>query len=223
MNEFTISELKRLQKGEHIIFTKDTDSELSKIISQLKNLDVLKQEKFRISVKNSKHLSKIIELKSIDEYLEWLNNKGSIIKLNKEQSEKADHILELVCNSDDGINAQIAFDLFETENETLKVLSILEKYNLIKLYKNQNDDITLIGWTIETCHFFRDGGFLKKYKQTIKQNIQPTENENKQKATTSFKEKFWTFIVKFWWGFVIPILVIIIGILIEKGIIDIGI
>jgi hypothetical protein len=50
----------------------------------------------------------------------------------------------------------------------------------------------------------------------IKQNIQPKANENKHNAITSFLSKFW-------WQILVPLTIVVIGILIEKGIIDIGI
>lgn len=71
MNENILNELKELRAGKHIPWTKDTDRELSETFSQLINLGVLKKDRHRVSVNNLKNLNKIIELKSIDKYLDW--------------------------------------------------------------------------------------------------------------------------------------------------------
>ena len=58
--------------------------------------------------------------------------------------------------------------------------------------------------------------FSKMKKTVIKQPIHPNTNEKKQNAMISFIEKFW-------WQILIPLVIGIILILIERGVIDIGI
>ncbi len=139
-------------------------------------------------------------------------------ELTKEQSEKADYLLEIVCNSESAIDSKIAYDLFMSKDETLYVCSILEKLSLIDIISaTERDPIYLINWTVNTCHFLKQGGFLKKYNQTEnKQTTQPIENPNEKNAIISFIEKFW-------WQILIPLIIGILLILIEKGIINIGI
>jgi len=133
-------------------------------------------------------------------------------ELSKEQSEKADYLLQIVCNSDDYIKSEVAYDLFDSKKETLFVCYILEKLSLIDvIFTTEKDPIAMIRWTVETCHFLKRGGFLKKYQEIEKkQTSQPIENEKRQNATISFIEKFW-------WQILIPLIIGIVLIFIDKG------
>jgi len=139
-------------------------------------------------------------------------------ELTKEQSEKADYFLEIVCNSDSAIDSKVAYGIFNSRDETLYVCSILEKLSLINIISpTEGDPIYLINWTANTCQFLKQGGFLKKHSQTEnKQTIQPVEKPNKKNAVISFIEKFW-------WHILTPLIIGILLILIEKGIINFGI
>ena len=135
-------------------------------------------------------------------------------ELSKEQSEKADYLLQIVCNSDDYIKSKVAYDLFDSKEETLFVCSILEKLSLIDIiFSTEKDPISMIRWNVETCHFLKQGGFLEKYQKIEKkQTSQPIEKEKRQNAIVSFIEKFW-------WQILIPLIIGIVLIFIEKGIV----
>ncbi|MCX2679255.1 hypothetical protein OOZ15_04810 [Galbibacter sp. EGI 63066] len=64
-------ELNKLKQGEAIPQTKHTDTELYKTFDRLINLGVLKKEEHLVKLKNLKLLSKVIELKSIDKFINW--------------------------------------------------------------------------------------------------------------------------------------------------------
>ena len=105
-------------------------------------------------------------------------------ELNKEQSEKADYLLEIVCNSDTAIDSKVAYDLFNSKEEILYVYSILKKLSLIVIIGDpENDPIYFINWTENTCQFIKDGGFQKKYEQ--KNNIESNINSANNKEVDS--------------------------------------
>ncbi|OBX17892.1 MULTISPECIES: hypothetical protein [Bizionia] len=80
----------------------------------------------------------------------------------------------------------------------------------------QSSDFINNDFSNSTIGQFNQADFLKNKKTEIKQNIQPKTNEKQQNAIISFIEKFW-------WQILIPLAIGIILILIEKGIINIGI
>ncbi|WP_100616433.1 hypothetical protein [Confluentibacter citreus] len=92
----------------------------------------------------------------------------------------------------------------------LKSLSEFKKWYLDKdksIYNN---------FSGSTIGQLNQSDFLKNQNTEIKQIIQPKTNEKQQNAIISFIEKFW-------WQILIPLVIGIILILIEKGIINIGI
>jgi len=138
-------------------------------------------------------------------------------ELTKEQSEKADYLLEIVCNSDSALGSSVVYDLFDSKEDAIYVFSILKKLNLISIIsETENDPLYLFGFNENTCHFLKQGGFLKKYiNKDIKQVNHPIAKEKRQNAIVSF-------IVKFWWAFIVPLAATIIGFMIDKGILNIG-
>ncbi len=74
----------------------------------------------------------------------------------------------------------------------------------------------MIRWTVETCNFLKQGGFMQKHKiNETKQTIQPIAREKRQNTIISLIEKFW-------WQILIPISIGILLILIDRGVIKIG-
>lgn len=140
------------------------------------------------------------------------------MELNKDQSKKADYLLKVLCNSSSAMGSETVYKLFKTKNEAIYICSVLSELGLITVIApTENDPINMVSFNENTCYFLESGGFLKKYNQNEnKQTIQPIAKPNKKYAIISFIEKFW-------WKFLIPLAVIIIGWMIEKGIINISI
>ena len=86
-------------------------------------------------------------------------------------------------------------------------------------YNNTIESVNLtqnIGQYIGGDNHGIQSSFDKVTHTEIKQTIQPTPKDIKQNPIISF-------IVKFWWQILVPLAIVVIGILIERGIIDIGI
>lgn len=157
MEKYTIDVLNRLREGESIILTKSETDEVSELIPKLKNLGILHQpttSKYASNSNGRKKLSKLIELQSWADFLDWL----------------------------DGQNTE----------------------------SNITNDFS--GSTIGQVN---QSESLKVEKPKIKQINHPKAKEKKQNAIVSF-------VLKFWWQILIPLLIGIVLIMIEKGIIDIG-
>jgi hypothetical protein len=91
----------------------------------------------------------------------------------------------------------IVFSSFE-ELESEKAKIIMNSFNNSTIGQlNQSDELSVL-------------------KTEIKQTIHPTPKDIKQNPIISF-------IVKCWWQILVPLTIVIIGILIERGVIDIGI
>ena len=158
MEQHTINILTKILDGESIPLTKSETDEVSELLPKLKNLGFLQQPRrfeYAISPNSRKKLTKLIELNSWNDFLNWLDGQ----------------------NTDSNI-------VNDFSNSTIGQV-------------NQAD-------------------FLKNKKTEIKQTIQPKTKEKQQNAIISFVEKFW-------WQILIPLAIGIALILIEIGIIDIGI
>lgn len=76
----TIDFLERLKDGKTIILTKDSPDEIRELITNLKNFGILHKPTkigYASDFKNRKHLTKLIELKSWPEFLNWLDGQNS--------------------------------------------------------------------------------------------------------------------------------------------------
>ncbi|WP_143815231.1 hypothetical protein [Maribacter sedimenticola] len=87
MKEETISVLKKLMDGQSYTITKDRPEEIRELIPKLNNLGIInKVERFKYAADfgKRKHLSKLIEIGSWDEFLNWLDgqNTDSVITNN---------------------------------------------------------------------------------------------------------------------------------------------
>ncbi|WP_396633586.1 hypothetical protein [Maribacter sp. R86514] len=154
----TLENLERLKNGQTITLTKDSHKESSTLIRNLGNLGILHKPTrfgYACDLKNRKYLTKLIELKSWEKFLEWSENDNS----------KSDFINDFSGSTIAQVNQSESLNVEKTE---------------------------------------------------IKQTNHPKTKEKQQNAITSF-------IVKFWWQILIPLAIGIILIMIEKGIIDIGI
>ena len=158
MDKNTIQALENLKEGKSVTLTKDSPNEISELISNLKNLGILhKPTRFGYAAEftNRKYLTKLIELKSWTEFLDWLDGQ----------------------NTDGNITNDFS-------GSTVGQV-------------NQSD-------------------FLKVEKTEIKQTTQPKTKEMQQNTIFSFIEKFW-------WQILIPLIIGIILIMIERGVINVGI
>jgi hypothetical protein len=80
MTDESLRMLEDLKNGESISRTKDTANEIKELLSNLKNIGILyKNEKnaFACEFKNRKYLSKLIELKSLTDFLNWLDGQNT--------------------------------------------------------------------------------------------------------------------------------------------------
>lgn len=72
--EYVLTELNNIKNGGFITVTKNLEDKeriINRVVLKLYNLGVLKKDGKKYIVSEQKHLSKIIELKSIDKYLKW--------------------------------------------------------------------------------------------------------------------------------------------------------
>src|SRR5690606_6287902 len=104
MEKNTTLYLENLKNGKSFTLTKDSPDEISELITNLKNLGVLnKPTKFRFAcdLSKRKYLTKLIELKSWEKFLDWSENEnvksnfindfsGSTIGQINQSSEKMD-------------------------------------------------------------------------------------------------------------------------------------
>ncbi len=82
--EYVLTELNNIKNGGFITVTKPLDDKvriINRVVLRLSNLGVLKQEGWKYLVSKPKHLSKVIELKSIDKYLKWIESKDDSPKI----------------------------------------------------------------------------------------------------------------------------------------------
>ncbi|WP_418512026.1 hypothetical protein [Corallibacter sp.] len=80
MTDETLKYLEDLKNGESITLTKDSPDEISELIINLKNLGLLHKPTkygFASDFKNRKYLTKLIELKSWTEFLNWLDGQNT--------------------------------------------------------------------------------------------------------------------------------------------------
>jgi hypothetical protein len=80
MTDETIKYLERLKDGKSVPLTKDSPSEISELIINLKNLGFLhKSNKYTYAsdFKNRKYLTKLIDLKSWTDFLKWLDGQNT--------------------------------------------------------------------------------------------------------------------------------------------------
>ena len=157
MDENTIQTLENLKNGKSVTLTKDSPNEITEMIINLKNLGLLhKPTRFGYAAEftSRKYLTKLIELQSWTEFLDWLDAQNNDSKVTNDFSGST--------------IGQV------NQSESLKVGQI-----------------------------------------EIKQTNHPKTKEKQQNAIVSF-------IVKFWWQILIPLLIGIVLIMIEKGVVDIG-
>tara|TARA_R110002049_G_scaffold69023_1_gene178835 strand:+ start:4434 stop:4781 length:348 start_codon:yes stop_codon:yes gene_type:complete len=75
-----IEYLERLRVGKSIPLTKDSPNEISELLTNLKNLGILykpTEYSYALDLNNRKYLTKLIELKSWSEFLNWLDRQNS--------------------------------------------------------------------------------------------------------------------------------------------------
>lgn len=80
MKQETIEYLQKIKNGENVFLSKDSPDEISEISNRLKNLGILhKPSRFEYAVEigKRKHLSKLIELESWPEFMDWLDSNNS--------------------------------------------------------------------------------------------------------------------------------------------------
>ncbi len=80
MDENTIQTLENLKNGKSVTLTKDSPNEISELIVNLKNLGVLHKPTrfgYACDLSNRKYLTKLIELKSWENFLDWSENENS--------------------------------------------------------------------------------------------------------------------------------------------------
>ncbi|MBQ4915454.1 hypothetical protein J8L85_13450 [Maribacter sp. MMG018] len=80
MDENTIQTLESLKNGKSITLTKDSPNEISELIINLKNLGVLHKPTrfgYACDLSNRKYITKLIELKSWEKFLDWSENENS--------------------------------------------------------------------------------------------------------------------------------------------------
>src|SRR5690606_28353919 len=76
MEQHTINTLTKILDGESIPLTKSETDEVSELLPKLKNLGLLQQHRrfeYAISPNSRKKISKLIELKSWTDFLNWLD------------------------------------------------------------------------------------------------------------------------------------------------------
>jgi|26BtaG_2_1085354.scaffolds.fasta_scaffold01153_4 hypothetical protein len=89
MTEQTIKYLKDLENGESIPITKDTPDEITELIKNLKNIGLLHRttsNDFACDFKNRKYLTKLLELKSWTEFLNWLDEQKNDVNISNDFS-----------------------------------------------------------------------------------------------------------------------------------------
>lgn len=96
-----------------------------------------------------------------------------------------------------------------------KLLDMKSMSDFGKWYSDKDKSVINNDFSGATIGQFNQSDFLRVNKTEMKQITPPKTTERQQNPIISF-------IVKFWWAFIIPLAATIIGILIEKGIIDIG-
>ncbi len=77
IDENTIQTLENLKNGNSVTLTKDSPNEISDLIINLKNFGIANKASrfgYAVEFKYRNHLTKLIELKSWTEFLEWLDN-----------------------------------------------------------------------------------------------------------------------------------------------------
>ncbi len=155
----TIENLERLKNGQTFTLTKDSHKESAELIQNLNNLGILNKPTrfgYACDLKNRKYLTKLIELKSWEKFLDWSENN----------------------NTESNI----------TNNFSGSTIGQL----------NQSES-------------------LKVERTDIKQRTSPQTPKPNKKSSISPK------LIEYWWLLVIAIIAGIILLMIERGIIDIGI
>lgn len=89
-------------------------------------------------------------------------------------------------------------------------------FTSFEVLQSENNTVILNSFNNSTIGQFNQSDELRVLKTKIKQTIHPSSSEIKQNPIISL-------IVKCWWQILIPLTIVIIGILIERGIMDIGI
>jgi hypothetical protein len=251
MKKETIKALKDLRMGEDFPIYKpsgDVEIEIFETLSKLKNLGVLKLEsKTRYKtylVNDSKLLSKFIELKDFEKLVEYIENTNE--PENGIKSSLEYKILKHLKDNENG--RPISLDNFH-KNENLLRSKISE---LVKLkYITKVAELSLgTDFSVKSlrCEIRIDG--IKYLNEIESENKSITNNgiyieANDNKGTQSFEKievkknntkhktypnknhSIWqmikSFAVKFWWQILIPLIIGVVLILIQKGEIDIGI
>lgn len=80
MTDKTLKYLEGLKNGKSITLTKDSPNEISELIINLKNIGVLHKTtrfKYTCDLSNRKYLTKLIDLKSWEKFLDWSENENS--------------------------------------------------------------------------------------------------------------------------------------------------
>ena len=91
------------------------------------------------------------------------------IKLNKDQSKKADLLLKSLCASDASFDREEADRIFISESESDFVCRILEEKGLIDIIaQTENNFLYRFTKTDITCGFLKNGGLTREYRKSKK-------------------------------------------------------
>lgn len=150
------------------------------------------------------------------------------MELNRKQIQNAVKLLKIICNKKKAIDGAIAYNLFKSEDEAVYVCNILEDKGFIKIINVvENDPLYLIDYTSKTCQSL---DFLEKNE--IKKRINKIDNANQYPYTNAvtspgvisrISSTLFAVWDKFFRLIIIGVIVLIIGVLIKKGVINIGI
>ncbi len=89
MTEETLNILEKLKEGKSFISTKDRPAEISELILKLNNLGILDKptkSKYVADFTSRKYLTKLIELRSWPDFLEWLDKQNTNGNINNDFS-----------------------------------------------------------------------------------------------------------------------------------------
>ncbi|MEM6737152.1 MAG: toll/interleukin-1 receptor domain-containing protein [Bacteroidota bacterium] len=107
-----------------------------------------------------------------------------MLELTKEQIEKADILLTVVCSSKSPIGSEIAHNLFNSKDVAIHVCTIIKELGLINVIREtENDPFYLFEPTSKTCDYVKKGGFSANYNK-----MDSSENELLGKDTIQVLE-----------------------------------
>jgi len=143
---------------------------------------------------------------------------GESIHLTKSETDEVSELLPKLKNL--GILQQPRrFEYAISANSRKKISKLIELKSwsyFLNWLDGQNTDSNIFNndFSNSTIGQFNQSENLSVLKTEIKQVIQPNVKEKQQNAIISFVEKFW-------WQILVPLAIVIIGILIERGVINI--